>query len=55
MKVIIELLKIHITDNPADMLTKVVSEVKFPHVKSCSISFQLLEFGGARLDELRMG
>ena len=50
----IELLKIHIKENPADMLTKVVLGVKFTHVKSCSISFQLLELSGARLDELRM-
>jgi len=29
----IELLKIHIKKNPADMLTKVVSGVKFTHCK----------------------
>ena len=29
----IELLKIHMKENPADMLTKVVSEVKFSHCK----------------------
>ena len=30
----IELLKIHTTKNPADMLTKVVSGVKFAHCKA---------------------
>jgi len=30
----IELLKIHIKENPADMLTKVVSGVKFTHYKA---------------------
>jgi len=50
----IELQKVHTNKNPADMLTKVVSGVKFTHCKECSISFQLLELGGARLDELRM-
>ena len=30
----IELLKIHITENPTDMLTKVVSGVKFAHCKA---------------------
>ena len=50
----IELLKVHTKENPADMLTKVVSGVKFTHLKRCSISFQLLEFDGARLDELWM-
>ena len=29
----IELLKIHIKENPADMLTKVMSGVKFTHYK----------------------
>jgi len=29
----IELLKIHTKENPADMLTKVVSGVKFTHYK----------------------
>ena len=50
----IELLKIHTNENPADMLTKVVSGVKFTHCKDCSISFQLLELVGAGLDELRI-
>ena len=35
----IELLKIHTTENPADMLTKVVSGIKFAHSKLCSMSF----------------
>ena len=30
----IELLKIHTTENPVDMLTKVVSGVKFTHCKA---------------------
>ena len=30
----IELLKIHTSDNPVDMLTKVVSGVKFAHCKT---------------------
>ena len=30
----IKLLKIHTTENPADMLTKVVSRVKFTHCKA---------------------
>jgi len=29
----IELLKIHVKENPADMLTKVMSRVKFTHYK----------------------
>jgi len=49
----IELLKIHTKENPADMLTKVVSGVKFTHCKN-SIFFLLLEIVGARLDGLRM-
>jgi len=50
----IELEKVHTKENPTDMLTKVVSGVKFTHYKECSISFQLLELGRARLDELWM-
>jgi len=50
----IELLKIHTKENPADMLTNVVSGVTLHIVKRCSISFQLLEFVGAHLDELWM-
>ena len=44
----IELQKIHIKENPTDILTKVISGVKFTHCK------ELLELDGARLDELRM-
>jgi len=53
MKVIL-VTKFHTKKNPSDMLTKMVSERNLHIVKSCSISFQLLELGGARLDELRM-
>jgi len=34
------------------MLTKVVSGVKFAYYKDYSISFKLLELGGAHLKEL---
>ena len=50
----IELQKIHTKENPADMLTKVVSGVKFDIARSYSIFFKLLELKGARLNELRM-
>ena len=36
----IELLKIHTSENPADMLTKVVSGVKFAHYKTLLTSFR---------------
>ena len=49
-----QLQNIHTKENPANILTKVVSGVNLHIVKSCSISFQLFELGGARLDELRM-
>jgi len=44
----IDLIKIHTKKNPADMLTKVVSGMKFTHYK------ELLELNGAHLDELQM-
>jgi len=50
----IELQKIHMKENPADMLTKVISGVKFVITKIYSISFQLCELNGARLDELHV-
>ena len=46
--------KIHTKKNPTDMLTKVAPRAKFNHCKNYSTSFQLLEFGGARVDELRV-
>ena len=48
----IELQKIHTKENSADMLIKVVSEVKFAHCKELLNFFQLCELSGARLDEL---
>ena len=46
--------KIHTQENPANMLTKVVSKLSSTIVRTYSIFFQLLEFRGARLDELRV-
>ena len=46
--------KIHTQENPADMLTKVVSGAKSTIVKTCPIFFQLREFDGSSLDELHM-
>ena len=46
----IELLKVHTKEKPANMLTKVVSEVKFIHCKEMLIYFLLLELGRAHLD-----
>ena len=44
----IELQKVHTKENPVDSFIKVVSGAKFTHCK------ELLELGGARLDELWM-
>ena len=50
----IELLNVHTKENPADMLTKMISGKNLYIVKTCSISFQLRELSGARLDEPQM-
>ena len=50
----IELKKIHMKENPANMLIKAVPRVKFEYCKKLLHSFQLFEFSRARLDELRM-
>ena len=49
----IDLLKIHTSENPADMLTKVVSGVKFAHCKALLHVLQWLELAEAHLGELR--
>jgi len=48
----IELQKIHMKENPDDMLNKIVSRVNLSIAKNYSISFHLCELSGARLDEL---
>jgi len=50
----IELQKIHMKENPDDMLNKIVSRVNLNVAKNYSISFHLCELSGARLDELRV-
>ena len=49
----IELQKIHMKENLTDMLTKVVLGVSLRMAKSYSMSFKMLELGGAHLMNYR--
>jgi len=50
----IELQKVHVKRIPWICLPRWFWEWNLHNVKSCFISFQMLEFGGAHFDELRL-